>query len=84
MSLILTPTERDLMEHALGRNYPHKDRDYRNYFAAERDEETFLVWVGLARRGLAMEQARVTWSTLSYFRVTDAGKAVLDGEVPPR
>jgi hypothetical protein len=80
--LVLTPAERDVMEHALGRNYPHKDPDHRNYFAAERDEATFLVWVGLARRGLATEQARVTWNTLSYFRVTDAGKAALDAPVP--
>lgn len=75
----LSNDERSMMEHALGRDYPHKSRDYRNYYAAAKDGPEFATWTRLVERGLAKERTRVDWTPLVYFHVTDAGKAALDG-----
>jgi hypothetical protein len=80
---VLTAKERDLMEHALGRDYPHKSKDYRNYYAASREGADFKAWMSLVDRGLATKRTDVAWTPCAYFGVTDAGKAELDGVIAP-
>jgi hypothetical protein len=79
---VLTAKERDLMEHALGRDYPHKAKDYRNWYAAGRGGPDFDAWMSLVDRGLATKRTDVAWTPCAYFGVTDAGKAELDGVTP--
>lgn len=75
----LTAQERELLEHALGRDYPHKERDFRNYYAEAREAPTYEVWRSLEARGLARSKAQdPQLGDLVYFFVTDAGKAALD------
>lgn len=69
------------MEHALGRDYPHKAKDYRNYYAASREGADFKAWMSLVDRGLATKRTDVAWTPCVYFGVTDAGKAELDGVI---
>ena len=74
----LTKNEREMMEHALGRDYPHKSRDFRNYYVTM-DPADIATWRSLVERGLATEQRRSTLHAMVTFNVTDAGKAALDG-----
>jgi hypothetical protein len=77
----LSPRERELMEHALGRDYPHKKpRDFRNYYAADRAGREYREWSALVERRLATKRTEVSWTPLIYFAVSDAGKAALDGK----
>jgi hypothetical protein len=78
MSDVITAKERDLMEHALGRDYPHKERDYRNYYNTGLDtyeDDDVRAWNRLVRLGFAEGW---TAGGLLYYRVTDAGRAALD------
>jgi hypothetical protein len=76
----LSPTERHVMEHALGRQYPARQRDYRNRFCAEPGGEDDATWRGLCERGLARLRAGPNdWQVYNVYAVTDAGKAALDG-----
>jgi len=80
----ITAIERELMEHALGRSYPNKTRDYRNHFAAEPDGPDWPVWMALADRGLARAGSFVNErGGMRYFHVTEDGKAALDARPPP-
>jgi hypothetical protein len=81
--MALTAKERDLMEHALGRDYQHKSKDYRNWYAAGRGGPDFDAWMSLVDRGLATKRTDVAWTPCAYFGVTDAGKAELDNVIAP-
>jgi len=77
----LTVEERVLMEHALGRHYPHKARDHRNWYAVGPESTEFKVWEQLAVDGLAKRGREINHTGgLVYFHVTDAGKEALDGD----
>ena len=75
----LTIQERELMEHALGRDYPHKERDFRNHYVIGEECPDIAAWRALASRGLATERPYSLAQGSYLFRVTDAGKAALDG-----
>ncbi len=72
----LTKLEREMMLHALGRDYPHKAPDFRNYYNVSRGGPDDLAWSGLVDRHLA---ERWLAGDLVYYRVSAAGLAVLDG-----
>ncbi len=77
----LTPLERDLMEHALGRDYPNKERDFRNHYVIGEECADIAVWRSLVARGMASEQPYSLAQGSFLFRVTDVGKLALDAKV---
>lgn len=72
--------QRLMMEHALGRDYPNKTRDYRNYYVLSyQDENDVHAWLQLIRLQLAT--ARFAPETIIFY-VTDKGKEFLAMTAP--
>ena len=79
MTRPLTPEERSLMEHALGRG--SRAKDARNHFAVGKDSPDFAVWEQLVADGFAKRGREISWTGgLVYFHVTEDGKEALDGD----
>jgi hypothetical protein len=77
--MTLSKKERDLMEHALGRDRSNKKRDYRNNYCSNPGDEDSGVWSSLVERGLAIKTMGPNdWQPYDVFAVTDAGKTALD------
>jgi hypothetical protein len=75
----LSKKERDMMEHALGRDWPDKERDYRNNYCSNPGDEDSDVWSSLVDRGLATKvMGPNSWQPYDVFAVTEAGRAALD------
>ena len=72
---MLTPRERENLQHALGLDRNH--RPWRNWFAAEPGSPDDRIFVGLAARGLAALQSgpRPGFCPDNIWRVTTAGMA---------
>lgn len=81
MTRPITLLEREVMDHALGRTYPNKARDYRNHFAARPGSEDYEVWERLEVDQLA-QRGRTIPGGLVYFQVTEAGKQALVARPP--
>lgn len=73
----LSKAERDVMEHATA--WKHRDRLYRNYFAADSTHDDWITIKQLCERGLMGVRRRPTarFGYLTIFTVTEAGIAAL-------
>ena len=71
--------QREIMEHALGRNYGNKSPDYRNYFATDEEipdgkeceKMCDLGWMKCTRRNCEIRGG------MNCYVVTDLGKDIL-------
>lgn len=76
---LCSPRQREIMEHALGRNYYNRTKDYRNRFVTDEDSEdgrecmkmVDLGWMRILRRKLEVYGGMTAWC------VTEKGKIIL-------
>lgn len=73
----MTPTQKDMMLHALGGSLKSS---YRNYYCAAVGQPDDLAWKELVALGLAQAGETINEGKARYYRVTAAGVEALKAE----